>query len=72
MDTIMRLDLAKDRMARLVSEAERERLVREFKIDRNGTIHTIGFRTRIARLMGNVPPLGTGGPRPAGAEAGGR
>ncbi len=64
MDTIMRLDHAKHRMDDLREEAERDRLVQQYKTNRAGAIDAVGFRARIARLIGAVPPLGSGGPRP--------
>ena len=64
MDTIMRLDQAQHRMAELREEAERDRLVQQYRTNRAGAIDAVGFRARIARLIGVIPPLGSGSPRP--------
>jgi len=67
MDSGMGMELAKYHIADMLRDAERNRLGRQQKGDRSGAIDAVGFRTRIARLLGSFPALGSGGPRPVGA-----
>lgn len=60
--------LAKLRIDELQREAERDRQARRARdARRRGAIDAVGYRERLARMLGGFPPLGTRGPRPAGA-----
>jgi hypothetical protein len=68
MDSGMHLELAKFHIADMLREAEQDRLARQVrKPDRSNSIDAVGFRARIARLLGGVPAIHAGGPRAAGA-----
>jgi hypothetical protein len=60
--------LAKLRIDELQREAERDRLARRARdVRSSGAIDAVGYRERLGRILGGFPPLGTRGPRPAGA-----
>jgi hypothetical protein len=68
MDSGMGLDLARYHIADMLRDAEEERLNRLLpKRERTGAIDAVGFRARIARLVGGLAALRPGGPRHAGA-----
>ena len=68
MDSGMSLMLAKCHIADLLREAEQDRLARQVgKAERSGAIDAVGFRERLARLLGGFPPLSSGGFRWASA-----
>ena len=61
-------ELAKLRMAEDLRQADRERLVRRAGETRSsGTIDTVPFKERLARLFGVAWPSGRGGAAHAGA-----
>jgi hypothetical protein len=62
-------EMAKLKIAEDLRIAERERLVRQAARRRDsGAIDAVGFRDRIARLFGNLPPSQSNRSRPAGAQ----
>ena len=60
--------LAQVKMAELQSEAERDRLARRARETRSsGAIDAVGYRERLARILGGFPPLQARGPRSTGS-----
>jgi hypothetical protein len=61
----MTLELAKYHIADMLRDAEQDRLARQVRKDRAGSIDAVGFRERLSRLLAGFPAIHSSGPRQA-------